>query len=202
MNEARRGDNRRNPIQPMSISVGMMPLYGRGMPYIPGGPATATGQFHLIISTEIYVMNGRIRLSLATLLCAVLLGTVAATAQPLLWNPPCGTIRVKNATGLTVTVNVVTTPPGVVGPLTAPPGLPSPVVPVPAGTTVNGITSLGGIIYPVIQPGPPSPPAPFISNGWIPNVTIAPGICVDLYLDLLNCTIYVAPSTAPPPCRP
>jgi hypothetical protein len=70
--------------------------------------------------------------------------------------------------------------------------------------TVNSAISFGGIPYPVVQPGPPSPPAPVGSNGWISNITVgpAPGSCVDLYLDLANCTVYVFPTTAPPPCRP
>lgn len=147
-------------------------------------------------------MNGRIHLSLAMLFAVMVFGSVAAVAQPLIWNPPCATLRLKDATGFGSAVTIVTTPPGAVGFLTAPPMNPSPVVAVPFGMTVNGIISAGGFFYPVVQPGPPSPPALFASNAWIPNVMIAPGICVDLYLDLSNCTIYTSLTTSPPPCRP
>jgi hypothetical protein len=147
-------------------------------------------------------MNGRIRLSLAALFVAMLLGTLTAAAQPLVWNPPCPTLRVKNVTGAAVTITLTTTPPGLIPPLTAPPFNDSPTVPVPPGTAISGVISFGGFFYPVIQPGPPSPPAPLPSNGWIPSVLVGPppGSCVDLYLDLTNCTVYVFPGKLP--CRP
>ena len=149
-------------------------------------------------------MKRRITLSLVALFAAMLFSAITASAQPLIWNPPCRTLHIKDMTGLGFQINVVTSPSGLVGPA------PVPVLPsgaagpflMPWGATVNGIISLGGFFYPVIQPGLASPPAPIPSNGWIPNVTLAPGICVDIYLDLTNCNIYVYPTRFLPPCRP
>ena len=149
-------------------------------------------------------MKRRFRLSLVALFAAMLFGAITAAAQPLVWNPPCATLFVKDMTGGAIALTVLTTPPGLVGPVVVPPfGATGPFF-MPVGATVNGITSFGGFFRPVFQPAPPSPPAPIPSNGWIPNVTIgpAPGICVDIYLDLTNCNIYVYPTGFLPPCRP
>ncbi len=147
-------------------------------------------------------MNVNIRRLLSAAFALMLLGVITAAAQPVLWNPPCATLRVKNVTGNPVSITLVTTPAGVIPVLNAPPFNDSPTVVIPAGTTINGVISAGGFFYPVVQPGPPSPPAPVPSNGWIQGVIVgpAPFSCVDLYMDISNCTVYVFPGT--PPCRP
>jgi hypothetical protein len=149
-------------------------------------------------------MNGRIRLSLAVVFIALIFSVLTAAAQPLPWNPPCATLRVKNVTPAPVIINLVTFPPGLVPPVALPAFGVSPMMPMPAGSFITNATSAGGFNYPMVQPGPPSPPAPTPSNGWIPNVSVgpAPNTCVDIYFDYLNCTVYIFPTTSVPPCRP
>lgn len=190
----------------MSTSARVDPLYKKGDPctYPVAQPLRSLNSISIHHPMEIHTMNRRIRLSLVAIFAAMLFGTLTAAAQPLVWNPPCATLFVKDATGLGGTVTVVTTPPGLVGAVVVPPfGATGPFF-MPVGATVDGITSLGGFFRPVIQPGPASPPAPIPSNGWIPNVTIGPppGTCVDIYLDLTNCNIYIYPTGFAPPCRP
>ncbi len=148
-------------------------------------------------------MNGRIRLSLLAAFAVMLISAISAIAQPLIWNPPCPGLRVKNLTAAPITIKLSTTPAGLL-PIffNIPPGGVTATIPMPAGATVDGVTSAGGFFYPVIQPAPPSPPAPIPANAWIPSVTLGPPpfTCVDLYLDLFNCTVYIFPGTLP--CRP
>lgn len=148
-------------------------------------------------------MNRRIRFSLAAAFAILLCSAMIAAAQPLPWNPPCTTLRIKSLVNAPVTITLVTTPGGVIPTITIPPFGVSPTLAVPIGMTVDGVISAAGFFYPSVLPGPPSPPAPFPAAGWIPSVTVGPppSSCVDLYLDLgNNCTVYVFPGT--PPCRP
>jgi hypothetical protein len=144
-------------------------------------------------------MNAHIRLSLPAAFAVMLISAASAIAQPLVWNSPCPTLRVKTLLNSSITVTTVTAPPGAVPPLTAPPFDESPTVPVAVGTIINGIISAGGNFYPIVQPSLPSPPAPVAADGWIPDVMLPgpPAVCVDLFFDLSNCTIYIADI-----CRP
>lgn len=148
-------------------------------------------------------MNARVRLLFAAVCAVMLFSVMTAAAQPLLWNPPCGTLRVKNLTATPVTITMITTPAGAIPTLVAPPMFESPTVPVPFGTTINAVISAAGFAYPMVQPAPPSPPAPIAGAGWIPGIFVQgpPPFCADIYFDTFNCTVYVvAPGTAP--CRP
>jgi hypothetical protein len=147
-------------------------------------------------------------MAIAVLAC---LGAIAASAQPLAWDPPCGKLSVVNYAPCPALLKLVTTPAGVIGPIGVPaagpggPGLAGPVL-VPLGTAINGMMTPGGTTYPMVQPAPvPPPPAPppAAPNGWIPTVTVdptlPPGCCVDIYFDLASCTVYIFPTAFP--CR-
>jgi hypothetical protein len=131
------------------------------------------------------------------------LGAVVATAQPLAWNPPCKNISFVNYTTCNATITLVTVPGGVIPPVVVPPGGPWGPTPVPAGTSITGLVSGGGLTYGMVQPAPvPPPPAPppVAPNGWIPSVNLGSGFCCnDVYFDLATCTVYIFPSAFP--CR-
>lgn len=154
-------------------------------------------------------MNVRINLIKAVLLgsAALLFGAAVATAQRVVWNPPCTSTTFQNQTGCTVELVLWTAyPPMGNMPIAVPPGTtvyPGPQ-PVPPSTTLafDGLKSASNTPVSMMPQGPPAPaPGPATYAGWVRGVTTNPnGCCVDVYFDVATCTIWVFPGT--PPCTP
>lgn len=134
-------------------------------------------------------MNRRTSAMIAPLLVFLaLVGASMAMAQP------CanfvGPLTVINGSPCPVQLNLVTAPP--IPAINLAPGATA-IVGIPPGAVVTGVTSAGGIFYPV----PAGPPWP----ACIQKVTVAPqNCCVDVCYDPINCIVHIVPKG--PPCNP
>ena len=76
-----------------------------------------------------------------------------------------------------------------------PPSPPPTVVPFPPGFIPGGVGNTGNnTTYPFV-------PYPLVNGWWwVQNITL--GLCCcDVFYDPASCTIWIRPTTAPPPCQ-
>ena len=169
-------------------------------------------------------MRGQIRFSIRVLLAAALMAAASAigggTAHAqIMWNPPCANAMVVNMTGCPVTFTLWATPANI-GPITVPFCCGVNLVPIPAGTTINGVVTQAGALIGMAAPAPvvpaatcggfaPLPTAP--ANAIVRRVTLgpAPGCCFDVFFyhnsdPMYPCHIFLNAGTPapPPPCIP
>jgi hypothetical protein len=162
-------------------------------------------------------MKRHIRLAFAVAIILALSGldAVVVSAQPIAWNPPCGTVTVVNESDYMVTLNLKTRPAGGIVPITlnacTAVTVPSPQNPL----AITGVTTQAGTSVPMTTPGGiigpwlshcALPSSMLAADGMIKGVALGPtGHCFDLYFystgdPSFPCTIFVIPAN--PPCIP